>query len=74
MKAQVKRSMGFKSSCINASSQYAEREMDLSEIDSKYYNGELDKNETQIQMILWAGRTDNMAMLPVLFAVLVAGV
>lgn len=35
----------YKSSSINASSPYAERELSLSEIDSKYQNGEISREE-----------------------------
>ena len=64
------RGSGYKGSSINQYSVHAERLYDLSEIDSKFYNGEWSKDRVQKEMILWADRTGNTPMLPALFATL----
>lgn len=49
---------------------HAEVEMELTQIDNRFNSGELNKVETQRELILWADRNNGSQMLPVLFAAL----
>lgn len=61
---------GYKSSSINATSCFAEREVTLTEIDSMLVNGEINKDEAKILTIQWAVDTGNAHMLPALLPAL----
>lgn len=56
----------MKGSNINPSSCFAERELTLSEIDSRFQNGEIDKQEAERLSIQWAVDTDNIHLLSML--------
>jgi len=57
---------GYKSSSINQYSEMAEREVTLSDIDSKLFNGEITTNKAREMMIQWAVDNEAVHQLPAL--------
>lgn len=71
MRANMRRSMGFKSSSINSSSPYAERDMTfLERIDSQLCNEKITRQEAKTEIVNWAVRTGNCPHLPALLLAL----
>ena len=61
---------GSTRSTLKPSCCFADRELELTEIDSKYWSREFSKSDTQRELIAWADRNNGTAMLPALFAAL----
>ncbi len=68
--AKVNHCQRVKGTSLVPGNSWAEREIELTNIDNMFNSGEWDKGRTQRELILWAERNNGSGMLPVLFAAL----